>query len=101
MNLGIETESTQRKIRRAVESGSTYTEPSLEYTTSSGKKRLMRLIIIPLNDLVGDGAGAMMLSEDVTEEKKLEAVQDALLCAECIVETMREPLIVLDSDLRV
>lgn len=50
-------------------------------------------------------AGAVLTFFDITEitEQKelLQKVQDALTYAEGIVETVREPLIVLDSDLRV
>ncbi len=101
LNIGIEGEEIQQKIRKAVEIGSIYHESSLEYTAQSGEKRLMQLTIIPLNDNIGNHVGAMMLSGDVTDEKKSEALQDALLCAEGIVETVREPILVLDEHLRV
>jgi PAS domain-containing protein len=44
----------------------------------------------------------LLAMEDITERKQLEAqIQDALEYAENIVETVREPLVVLDSDLKV
>ena len=38
---------------------------------------------------------------DITEQKRAQALQDALTYAEGIVDTVREPLLVLDADLRV
>jgi len=44
----------------------------------------------------------LLAMEDITERKQLEAqIQDALEYAENIVETVREPLMVLNSDLKV
>jgi chemotaxis methyl-accepting protein methylase/PAS domain-containing protein len=46
--------------------------------------------------------GVVIAFIDITEQKSAqEALQDALIYAEGIVETVREPLIVLDADLRV
>jgi diguanylate cyclase (GGDEF)-like protein/PAS domain S-box-containing protein len=44
----------------------------------------------------------LLAMEDITERKQLEAeIQDALKYAENIVETVREPLVVLNADLKV
>ncbi|HBA73050.1 MAG TPA: hypothetical protein DCZ63_12940, partial [Geobacter sp.] len=44
----------------------------------------------------------LLAMEDITARKQLEAgIQDALEYAENIVETVREPLVVLDSDLKI
>jgi PAS domain S-box-containing protein len=44
----------------------------------------------------------LLAMEDITERKQLEAeIQDAREYAENIVETMREPLVVLNSDLKI
>jgi len=44
----------------------------------------------------------LLAMEDITERKKLETeIQDALEYAENIVEAVREPLVVLDSDLKI
>jgi two-component system CheB/CheR fusion protein len=46
--------------------------------------------------------GVVIAFIDITEQKRAqEALQDALAYAEGIVETAREPLVVLDADLRV
>ncbi len=44
----------------------------------------------------------LLAMEDITERKQLEAeIQDALKYAENIVETVRKPLVVLNSDLKI
>jgi PAS domain S-box-containing protein len=44
----------------------------------------------------------LLAMEDITERKRLETeIQDALEYAENIVETVREPLVVLNSDLKI
>ena len=46
--------------------------------------------------------GVVITFVDITEQKRIqEALEDALAYAEGIVETAREPLVVLDADLRV
>jgi PAS domain S-box-containing protein len=55
---------------------------------------------------ITDGAGKTVrmigTNQDVTERKQLEAeIQDAREYAENIVETVREPLVVLNSDLKI
>ncbi len=46
--------------------------------------------------------GVVAIFADITERKKTQQViEDARACAENIVETIREPLIVLDADLKV
>ncbi len=101
LNVGIESREIQQKIRKSIQTGSIYHEGSREYISPSHGKRFMQLTIIPLIDNIGNEMGAMMLSEDVTEQIKFDSVQNALLCAEGIVETVREPILVLDGHLRV
>ena len=59
----------------------------------------------PLNIFVrneGIGVGNGQLQQEMTERKRAEqAVQEAREYAESIVETVREPLVVLDADLKV
>ena len=56
----------------------------------------------PIRNAKGDVVGVVLVFRDVTERRRQErAVQDALAYAEGIVETVREPLVVLDGDLRV
>ncbi|MGC1454460.1 MAG: chemotaxis protein CheB [Nitrospirota bacterium] len=45
--------------------------------------------------------GVVITFIDITGQKRAQALQDALTYAEGIVDTVREPLLVLDADLRV
>ena len=57
---------------------------------------------VPVGDIAGETVGAVLVFRYVTERRKLEdAVQHAREYAESIVSTVREPLIVLDADMRV
>jgi PAS domain S-box-containing protein len=56
----------------------------------------------PICDEAGALVGAVLVFHDVTERRRIErAAEDALAYAEGIVETVREPLLVLDGGLRV
>lgn len=56
----------------------------------------------PILDGTGAVAGAVLVFRDVTVRRRAEmAVEEALAYAEIIVETVREPLIVLDAQFRV
>jgi PAS domain S-box-containing protein len=56
----------------------------------------------PMRDEEGNIIGTVMVFRDITERRRLEkAVQEEREYAESIVETVREPLVVLDADLRV
>ena len=58
--------------------------------------------ILPYRTMRNIIDGVVITFIDVSEQKKTqEALQDALAYAEGIVETAREPLVVLDADLRV
>jgi chemotaxis methyl-accepting protein methylase len=58
--------------------------------------------ILPYRTTDNSIDGVVIAFIDITEQKMAqEALQDALIYAEGIVETVREPLIVLDADLRV
>jgi two-component system CheB/CheR fusion protein len=58
--------------------------------------------ILPYRTTDNSIDGVVIAFIDITEQKRAqEALQDALIYAEGIVETVREPLIVLDADLRV
>ncbi|SNQ62830.1 CheR family methyltransferase [Candidatus Methanoperedens nitratireducens] len=100
--LGIKVEVLRQKIRQVVENRTTYREGALEHVVPSGEKRLMELTITPLIDIMDKPVGTVILSQDVTEEKRAEAIiQEARLYAESVVETIREPLLILDAQLRV
>ena len=56
----------------------------------------------PMQDEAGKIIGAVMVFRDITARRRAErAVEEAREFAENIVETVREPLVVLDADLRV
>ena len=56
----------------------------------------------PVRDEAGDLIGVVMVFRDISEQREQErAVRDALAYAESIVDTVRDPLLVLDADLRV
>lgn len=58
--------------------------------------------IAPVTDSEGTITHFVAVKEDITERKLLEAeIQDAREYAENIVETVREPLVVLNADLRI
>jgi two-component system CheB/CheR fusion protein len=100
--LSIKVEELRQKIRQVVENRTTYREGALEHAVPSGEKRLIELTITPLIDIMDKPVGTVLFSQDVTEVKRAEAIiQEARLYAESIVETIREPLIVLDAQLRV
>jgi two-component system CheB/CheR fusion protein len=68
----------------------------LELPTEHGKWYLMRIIPYRASDNMIDGVVLTF-----TETTKLKDLQAAILYAESIVEAVREPLLVLDQDLRI
>ncbi len=71
-----------------------------EVRGNNGRWYLMR--IMPYRTLANVIDGVVITCIDITEQKKTqEALRDALDFSEGIVETVREPLVVLDADLRV
>lgn len=56
----------------------------------------------PVRDEAGNLIGIVMVFRDISEQRERErAVHDALAYAESIIDTVRDPLLVLDADLRV
>lgn len=56
----------------------------------------------PIRDAQGQVGGVVLVFRDITERRRAERLaEDARLYAESIVATVREPLIVLNGDLRV
>ena len=57
---------------------------------------------VPIRDTLGSVLGAVLVFRDVGERRNRErSVEDARAFAEGIIETVREPLVILDSDLHV
>jgi len=59
------------------------------------------LSLSPLKDESGDIYGASAIMHDITEQKKAKQTLTVSEYSESIINTVREPLIVLDQDLRV
>jgi two-component system, chemotaxis family, CheB/CheR fusion protein len=57
--------------------------------------------IIPYRTSMNFIEGVVVTFVEITEQKRMQALQDALAFFRGIVDTVREPLIILDSDLRV
>ena len=72
----------------------------LEITNSEGKRTLAEMRVVAAE---WEGEPAYLASlHDITERKQLETeIQDAREYAENIVETVREPLVVMNSDLKI
>ena len=64
-----------------------------------------KIILLNARQIFRENIGSriiLLAMEDITERKQLETeIQDALKYAENIVETVREPLVVLNSDLKI
>lgn len=72
------------------------------YSRKDGQLVWGHLTVSLVRDTHGQPAFAVGMVEDITARKQAErALQDARAYAESLVETLREPLIVLDRDLRV
>ncbi len=59
------------------------------------------LSLSPIKDKAGNICGASAIMHDITEQKKAKQVLIVSEYSESIINTVREPLIVLDQDLRV
>jgi PAS domain S-box-containing protein len=67
-----------------------------------GEERPIDDSAAPIRDASGGVIGVVLVFHDITERRRIErAAQDALEYAENIVETVREPMLVLDGRLRV
>lgn len=67
-----------------------------------GVQRAVEGSAAPVRDHDGEAIGALLIFRDITERTERERlVQEALVHAEHIFATVREPLIVLDENLRV
>ena len=72
------------------------------HVRKGGSRLFVEGTLVALRDSSGQLLGFSKVMRDVTQSKLREAqLQDALTYAEMIVDTVREPLLVLDKDLRV
>ncbi len=67
-----------------------------------GSRFWAAVVFTAIYNEIGDLRGFSKVTHDITERKQLETeIQDAREYAENIVETVREPLVVLNSDLKI
>jgi PAS domain S-box-containing protein len=72
------------------------------HVRKDGSERAIDDSVAPIRDADGGVIGVVVVFHDITERRRIEqAVQDALEYAENTVETVREPMLVLDDQLRV
>jgi PAS domain S-box-containing protein len=78
------------------------TEDIEEDYVHDGKRAFVHTVKTPVKDENGSVVGVLGIFRDITERKTFElAIKDAVEYVESIVATVREPLIVLDRELRV
>ncbi len=103
----IENESTRRPVTNPVaEVLATGTAMGLSnhivLIARDGKEWILDDGAAPIHDASGKVAGAVLVFRDVTVRRRAEmVVEEALAYAEVIVETVREPLVVLDAQMNV
>ncbi|MGH7172645.1 MAG: PAS domain-containing protein [Gemmataceae bacterium] len=67
-----------------------------------GTQRTIDDSAAPIRNAAGEVAGVVLVFRDISERRRHEvAAQEALKYAENIIATLREPLLVLDEDLRI
>jgi two-component system CheB/CheR fusion protein len=97
LRLGLEVESLKRQIREVID-----TLGVVEEVVRRDNGRWYAIRIRPYRTTDNRIAGAVLAFIDITERKLAEdAVEDGRLYAESIVATVREPLLVLDDQLRI
>ncbi len=86
-------------LRDAAETARTLAVKEKTVRHQNGRSYLARVLPYRTVDNVIDGV--VITFVDITEQRRAQALQDALTYTEGIVDTVREPLVVLDPDLRV
>ncbi|MCG6158152.1 hybrid sensor histidine kinase/response regulator [Rubinisphaera margarita] len=67
-----------------------------------GTERFIDDSAAPIRDTDENIVGSVLIFRDISERRRIERqMEDARIYAECIVDTVREPLVVLNGDLRV
>lgn len=105
--LRIINEETHQPVEiptvQALREGRTLTLPSHTLlTTKDGAERSISDSAALMRNDKGEVAGLVLVFRDITERRKVErALATSLLYADDIIATLREPFVVLDSNLRV
>jgi len=85
---------------RAATSGEA-TTLEVDATTRRGKPMRCQVTVAPVVNRDGGREGVVVVMEDVTRRQELLLAEAGRAMAEGIVATVREPLVVLDGDLRI
>ena len=93
----------EQPVRRVIETGLVRSLPNHTLLIAKdGTERPVDDSAAPVRDAAGDLIGVVMVFRDISEQREQEqTARDALAYAESIVDTVRDPLLVLDADLRV
>ena len=86
-------------VRDAEETARTLAVKEKAVRHQNGRWYLARILPYRTVENVSDGAVVTFI--DITEQKRAQALEDALAYTEGIVDTVRQPLLVLDPELRV
>ena len=93
----IETPRLEDQVRRVIDSLSPSTEEAQD-----NEGRWYSIGVRPYRTVDDRIAGAVITFQDIDALKRgLEASEEARQYAEALIETVREPMVVLDADLRV
>ncbi len=72
------------------------------HSVADGSSRVLDDIAVPIHSHDGDVTGVVVFFRDITgRREKQQGVENALAYAEGIISALREPFLVLDSNLRV
>ena len=93
----------EQPVRRVIETGLVRSLPNHTLLIAKdGTERPVDDSAAPVRDAAGDLIGVVMVFRDISEQREREqTARDALTYAESIVDTVRDPLLVLDAELRV
>jgi len=85
-----------------IRSGEPVVDKEEKITAEDGTVRWVSTTKVPIRDESGRVTGVVGISRDITQRKEdARALAEAHAFARAIVETVREPLVVLDGDIRV
>jgi PAS domain S-box-containing protein len=96
-------QAAEQSVRKVIETG--LVRGMANHTlliTRDGTERPIDGSAAPVRDAAENLIGVVVVFRDVSEQRKQDqATRDALAYAENIIDTVRDPLLVLDADLRV